>query len=248
VPTTYGPSHYNPPPQKREGKNPYFQVKGPQTAQRTWVGSLVPATHSSCHHHPPQTLPALVRREPPTKPRSAPDAPQCPLGASSSAWRTPGPCCGRSRSSGHTRRRACGQSGDTARCCQPMRMTLREQGKMAEPTACTRMGHSRSLLDERQQGTGPRHQHIAPVSTVPGPERDPGGWDPHPAQSISPSPQTGPAAPKETVPVGLGSYLARAFPGGSMRVCHLEESVSRLGRMWPSRVSVSCCMSRQKMA
>lgn len=86
----------------------------------------------------------------------------------------------------------------------------------------------------------------APVGAVPGPEWEPG--TPVPAQCIFPSPQTGPPAPKEKVPVGPGSYLARAFPGGSMRVCHLEESVSRLGRMWPSRVSVSCCMSRQKMA
>lgn len=32
-----------------------------------------------------------------------------------------------------------------------------------------------------------------------------------------------------------------------MRLCHLEESVSRPGRMWPSRTRVTCCMSRQKM-
>lgn len=32
-----------------------------------------------------------------------------------------------------------------------------------------------------------------------------------------------------------------------MRLCHLEESVSSPGRMWPSRTRVTCCMSRQKM-
>lgn len=63
-----------------------------------------------------------------------------------------------------------------------------------------------------------------------------------------PIPTNQPPHPQGHGATGPGSYLARAFPGGSMRVCHLEESVSRLGRMWPSRVSVSCCMSRQKMA
>lgn len=32
-----------------------------------------------------------------------------------------------------------------------------------------------------------------------------------------------------------------------MRLFHLDESVSRPGRMWPSRTRVTCGMSRQKM-
>lgn len=97
------------------------------------------------------------------------------------------------------------------------------------------MGDNRSLLGA---GTAGKWGLLKP-------EWDLGSWTLIPAQTTPPSPQTG---LEETVSTGLGSYLARAFPGGSMRVCHLEESVSRLGRMWPSSVSVSCCMSRQKMA
>lgn len=42
-------------------------------------------------------------------------------------------------------------------------------------------------------------------------------------------------------------YLARAFPGGSARLCQWAESVSKSGSMVPSRVRVICWVSRQKM-
>lgn len=78
----------------------------------------------------------------------------------------------------------------------------------------------------------------------------PTGDSPAPCPSTEhlPVPTNRPTHPEEHSEHSTRAYLASAFPGGSMRVCHLEESVSRLGRMWPSRVSVSCCMSRQKMA
>lgn len=177
-----------PRPQKREGKTPYFKVKGPQTAQRIWAGSLVSATNSSFHYHLPQTLPALAHREPPNKPSSKSDTPQYPPGASSSAWRMPGPCCGRSRSSGHTRQRAWEQSRDTARYCQPTWMTVHEQGKTALPTACTGTGHNQSLLSERQQGMGPRTPTYLLLSALcQGQSGNRAAGTPVPAQSISPS-------------------------------------------------------------
>lgn len=100
--------------QKREGITLNFKVGRPQRIQKSWVGSLALPTYS-CHPHLPQLL-LLLGTE---SPLLHPDPPRCLPGASSSAGPRPGPCCGRSRSSGHTKQRAWGQSRDTARCCQP---------------------------------------------------------------------------------------------------------------------------------
>lgn len=56
-------------------------------------------------------------------------------------------------------------------------------------------------------------------------------WDnPTPPEHF-PVPTNRPTCPKGDSERSTRAYLASAFPGGSMRVCHLEESVSKLGRM-----------------
>lgn len=101
------------PEKRREIPASRGQGTKPQTAPRTCVGSPVPAAPLLLPVMP-QSAPILGHTAPPSRPRSVSDAPRYPPGASSSACWTPGPCCGRSRSSGRTTRRAWGQSRGAA--------------------------------------------------------------------------------------------------------------------------------------
>lgn len=109
-------------------------------------------------------------------------------------------------------------------------------------------GHTRRLAWQRVPGRegqvrGPRRRFWAGADWAPADRASPTARPPRAALGQRAAPGTalwGPEALREP-------YLARAVPGGSMRLCHLEESVSSPGRMWPSRTRVTCCMSRQKM-